>query len=59
MQIERDWAAASSKNDWAALDKILAPEHANNSDGTIMPKKQFLANMKSGALSLNPQRQAK
>jgi uncharacterized protein (TIGR02246 family) len=50
MQIERDWAVASAKNDWAVLDKILAPEHANNSDGTIMPKKQFLASMKSGAL---------
>jgi uncharacterized protein (TIGR02246 family) len=49
MQIERDWAAAGAKNDWAALDKILAAEYVNNSDGTIRPKKQILAEMKSGA----------
>ena len=49
MQIERDWAAAGVKNDWAALDKILAAEYANNVDGLIQPKKQLLANMKGGA----------
>ena len=49
MQIERDWAAAGVKNDWAALDKILAAEYVNNSDGTIRLKKQILAEMKSGA----------
>jgi uncharacterized protein (TIGR02246 family) len=49
MQIERDWAAAGVSNDWAALDKILAAEYVNNSDGTIRPKKQLLAEMKSGA----------
>jgi uncharacterized protein (TIGR02246 family) len=49
IQIEREWAAASAKNDWTALDKMLAAEYANNADGLITPKKQFLANMKSGA----------
>ena len=49
MQIERDWAAAGVNNDWAALDKILAAEYVNNSDGTIRLKKQILAEMKSGA----------
>jgi ketosteroid isomerase-like protein len=49
MQIERDWAAASAKNDWAAIDKILAAEYANNTDGRITPKKQGLADMKGGA----------
>jgi len=48
-RIEQDWAAASAKNDWAALDKMLAAEYVNNADGLITPKKQFLANMKSGA----------
>jgi len=48
-QIERDWAAAGVNSDWAALDKILAAEYVNNSDGTIRPKKQILAEMKSGA----------
>ncbi len=49
MQIERDWAAAGVKGDWTALDKILASEYVNNSDGTVRPKKQILAEMKSGA----------
>ena len=52
MQIERDWAVWSVKNDWAAFDKMLAPEYANNVDGLIMPKKQFLTNMRSGALKI-------
>jgi uncharacterized protein (TIGR02246 family) len=52
MQIERDWAVANVKNDWAAFDKLLAAEHASNTDGVITPKKQFLANMKSGALKI-------
>jgi uncharacterized protein (TIGR02246 family) len=49
MQIERDWAAASAKNDWAAMDKIQAAEYANNTDGLIRSKKQLMAEMKSGA----------
>ncbi|MBE3064123.1 MAG: SgcJ/EcaC family oxidoreductase [Spirochaetes bacterium] len=49
MQVEREWAAASARNDWAALDKMLAAEYANNTDGSITPKKQILANMKGGA----------
>jgi uncharacterized protein (TIGR02246 family) len=52
MQIERDWAVANVKNDWAAFDKILAAEHASNVDGVITLKKQFLANMRSGALKI-------
>ncbi len=50
MQIERDWAAASAKNDWAAMDKIQAAEYANNTDGQILSKKQLIAGMKGGAL---------
>ena len=49
MQIERDWAVASAKNDWAAMDKIQAAEYANNTDGLIRSKKQLIAEMKSGA----------
>ncbi|MBZ5495771.1 MAG: SgcJ/EcaC family oxidoreductase [Acidobacteriia bacterium] len=49
MQIERDWAAANAKNDSAAIDKILAAEYANNTDGLITTKKQALANMRNGA----------
>ena len=49
MQIERDWAAAIARNDWAALDRIFAAEYANNTDGLIRPKKQLLTEMKSGA----------
>jgi uncharacterized protein (TIGR02246 family) len=49
MQIERDLAAWSAKNDWAAVDKMFAAEYANNVDGVITPKKQFLANMRGGA----------
>jgi uncharacterized protein (TIGR02246 family) len=52
MQIERDWAVASVKNDMAAIDKIQAAEYASNTDGLITPKKQGLANMKSGALKV-------
>ena len=48
MQIERDWATASAKNDLAAMDKIQAAEYANNTDGLIRSKKQLLAEMKSG-----------
>jgi ketosteroid isomerase-like protein len=49
IQIERDWAAASEKNDWAAMDKIQAAEYANNADGLIRSRKQLMAEMKSGA----------
>ena len=50
MQVERDWAAASAKNDWAAMDKILGAEYVHNSDGQTLSKKQLIANMKSGGL---------
>ncbi len=49
MQIEREWAAVSAKNDLAGLDKILATEYANNTDGRITPKKELLAKVKGGA----------
>ena len=49
MQMERDLAAASVKNDSAVFDKMLAAEHANNIDGVIYPKKQLLAIMGNGA----------
>jgi len=48
MQIERDWAAASAANDTAGIDKLTAAEYVGNTDGLITPKKQMLANMKSG-----------
>jgi ketosteroid isomerase-like protein len=48
LQLERDWAVASAAGDVAGLDKILAAEYAGNTDGQITPKKQSLANVKSG-----------
>jgi len=48
-QIERDWAAASAANDAAGIDRLMAAEYVGNTDGEITPKKQLLANMKSGA----------
>jgi uncharacterized protein (TIGR02246 family) len=49
LKLEQEWAAASIKNDWTVFDRMFAPDYANNVDGLIMSKKQFLANMKSGA----------
>ena len=49
MQIERDWALASAANDAAGIDRLTAAEYVGNTDGEITPKKQLLANMKSGA----------
>jgi uncharacterized protein (TIGR02246 family) len=48
VQIERDWAAASAAGDVAGIDKLMAAEYVGNTDGQITPKKQSLANMKSG-----------
>lgn len=48
-QIERDWAAAAAANDAAGIDKLTAAEYVGNTDGRIMPKKQVLADMTSGA----------
>jgi uncharacterized protein (TIGR02246 family) len=49
MQIERDWAVASAANDAAGLDTLMADEYVGNTDGRITPKKQALADVKSGA----------
>ena len=49
VQIERDWAVASAANDAAGLDKLMADEYVGNTDGRITPKKQALADVKSGA----------
>jgi uncharacterized protein (TIGR02246 family) len=49
VQIERDWAVASAANDAAGIDKITAPEYVGNTDGLITPKKEQIANIKSGA----------
>lgn len=49
LKLEQEWAAASVKKDWTVFDRMFAPDYANNIGGTIMSKKQFLANMKSGA----------
>ena len=48
-QIERDWAAAAAANDAAKIDGLMAAEYVGNTDGRITPKKQALADMKSGA----------
>ena len=48
MQIERDWAVASAAGDVAGLDRLMAAEYAGNTDGKITPKKESLANVKSG-----------
>jgi len=49
IKIEHEWAAASVRNDWTVFDRMFAPDYANNVDGLLMSKRQFLANMKSGA----------
>ena len=49
MQIERDWATAAAANDAAGLDTLMADEYVGNTDGRITPKKQALADVKSGA----------
>jgi uncharacterized protein (TIGR02246 family) len=52
MQIEHDWAAALSKADVAALDRILAKEWTTNADGQVGTRAQVLAALKSGAYKL-------
>jgi ketosteroid isomerase-like protein len=49
MQIERDWATAAAANDAAGLDTLMADEYVGNTDGRLTPKKQALADVKSGA----------
>jgi uncharacterized protein (TIGR02246 family) len=49
LKMEQEWAAAMVRSDWAVFDRMFAPDYANNVDGLIMSKRQFLANMKSGA----------
>jgi ketosteroid isomerase-like protein len=48
-QIERDWAVAAAASDAAAIDKLTAAEYVGNTDGQIVAKKQFIANIRSGA----------
>jgi uncharacterized protein (TIGR02246 family) len=52
VQVERDLASSEVKKDWPALDRILGAEYANNTDGMITPKKQFLAEVRNGACRL-------
>jgi len=49
MQIERDWATAAAANDAAGLDTLMADEYVGNTDGRLTPKKQAIADVKSGA----------
>lgn len=48
LQIERDWTQAWLKQDAATLDAIMADDYIENVAGQISPKKQILAEMKSG-----------
>jgi ketosteroid isomerase-like protein len=48
-QLERDWATAAAANDAAGLDTLMADEYVGNTDGRLTPKKQALADVKSGA----------
>lgn len=52
IQIEQDSANALLKSDVAAIDRFLAKEWTNNTDGQVMSKSQMLAEFKSGAYKI-------
>jgi ketosteroid isomerase-like protein len=48
--VERDWEQANTKNDTAALERILAPEFVStDSDGRLVTRAEMFARRKSGA----------
>ncbi len=52
-QLERDWSDAQKAADMDKLNQIVADDWTGlSSDGTKMTKKQFLADVKSGANKL-------
>ena len=52
IQIELDSANSLMRSDVAAIDRLLAKEWMNNTDGQVMNKAQFLAEFKSGAYKI-------
>jgi ketosteroid isomerase-like protein len=50
LRIEREWGEADLKADIAALEKILSKDWVGSTDGEILKKAQFLAELKSGAI---------
>ena len=51
LQLERDWEQANTKNDTAALERILAPEFVStDSDGRLTTRAEMFARRKSGAV---------
>jgi ketosteroid isomerase-like protein len=50
LQVEREWAAAMSKVDAAALDRILAKEWSENADGELITRAQATAALNAGAM---------
>lgn len=49
--MEHDWGTAMMKGDWAALDRIMAPDWVLTApDGTVQTRDQALADLRSGAL---------
>ena len=43
LQLERDWEQANTKNDTAALERILAPEFVStDSDGRLVTRAEML-----------------
>jgi ketosteroid isomerase-like protein len=52
IQIQKDWANALLKSDFAALDRFTAKEWTYNSDGQVMSRAQSIAESKSGAMKI-------
>lgn len=51
MRIEQEWAAALTRNDAAALDRILAPDYVlTSAESETVPRAQMLADMRSGVM---------
>jgi ketosteroid isomerase-like protein len=51
LQLERDWEQANTKNDTAALERLLAPEFVStDSDGRLVTRAEMFARRKSGAV---------
>ena len=48
-QVERDWASAVVKKDYAVLDRVLADDLAyTHSDGRLDTKKEYIESLRSG-----------
>ena len=53
LQLEREWEQANTKNDMAALERILASEFVStDSDGRLMTRAEVFARRKSGEVKI-------